>query len=131
MTSGELVMSSDSNAGAAAQGALTNGHTHAQEAGRVSGAGADGGEASSAGGADGGGEEEPPLAADPPGVEGLGEATEPYSIAWWDRQNFPPDVPVLGHVLTTTTRAILNGPTGLGKTTFGMAWAWAGAAGKP
>src|SRR5947209_6500066 len=120
MTSGELVMISDSNAGAAAQGALTNGHTHAQEAGSVSGAGADGG-----------GEEEPPLAADPPGVEGLGEATEPYSIAWWDRQNFPPDVPVLGHVLTTTTRAILNGPTGLGKTTFGMAWAWAGAAGKP
>jgi hypothetical protein len=64
-------------------------------------------------------------------VEGVGEPPEPYSLAWWDRQNFPPDVPVLGNVLTTTTRAILNGPTGLGKTTWAMAMAWAGAAGKP
>jgi hypothetical protein len=130
MTSGELVMMSDGNAGAAAQGAKHNGHTHAEGAGSVSGTGADGGGKASAGEVDGGGEAEPPLAADPPRVEGLG-TPEPYSIAWWDRQNFPPDVPVLGNVLTTTTRAILNGPTGSGKSTFGMAWSWAGAAGKP
>ena len=92
-------MMSDSNAGATAQvGALTNGHTHAQGAGSVSGTGADGGEASSADGDDGGGEAEPPLAADTPGVEGMGSGSPPpYSLAWWRSQNFPPDVPVLQH----------------------------------
>src|SRR6266436_4204921 len=81
-------MMSDSNAGATAQvGALTNGHTHAQGAGSVSGTGADGG-----------GEAEPPLAADTPGVEGMGSGSPPpYSLAWWRSQNFPPDVPVLQH----------------------------------
>jgi hypothetical protein len=64
-------------------------------------------------------------------MDGLGEAPDPYSLAWWDRQDFPPDDPVLGSFLTTTTRAILNGPTGLGKSTTAMALAWAGAAGKP
>jgi hypothetical protein len=125
-------MMSNGNAGTAAQvGALTNRHANAEGAGSVSGTGADGGGETSTGEVDGGGEAEPPLATDPPRVEGLGETPEPYSIAWWDRQNFPPDIPVLGNILTTTTRAILNGPTGLGKTTWAMAQAWAGAAGKP
>src|SRR6266849_6025271 len=90
-------MMSDSNAGATAQvGALTNGHTHAQGDGSVSGTGADGGAASSADGVDGGGEAEPPLAADTPGVESLGAGCPPGSLAWGRAQNFPPDVPVLG-----------------------------------
>jgi len=58
-------------------------------------------------------------------------AAQPYSLAWWRAQNFPPDVPVLGNILTTTSRAMLIGPTGLGKTTLGMAMTWAMAAGKP
>src|SRR6266478_3613140 len=125
-------MMSDSNAGATAQvGALTNGHTHAQGDGSVSGTGADGGAASSADGVDGGGEAEPPLAADTPGVESLGAGCPPGSLAWGRAQNFPPDVPVLGNILTTTTRAMLNGPTGLGKTALGMAMSWSMSAGRP
>src|SRR6266481_511713 len=39
-----------------------------------------------------------PLAADTPGVEGMGSGSPPpYSLAWWRSQNFPPDVPVLQH----------------------------------
>ena len=51
-------------------------------------------------------------------------AAQPYSLAWWRAQNFPPDDPVLGNILTTTSRAMLVGPTGSGKTSLGMAMSW-------
>jgi len=118
------MMSCNSEQPRAQAGAKTNGHAHAQGAGSVSSTGADGGEASSADGNDGG-EGEPPLSADPPGVEGVGAgAAQPYSLAWWRAQNFPPDDPVLGNILTTTSRAMLVGPTGSGKTSLGMAMSW-------
>src|SRR6516165_6361230 len=87
------MMSCNSEQPRAQAGAKTNGHAHAQGAGSVSSTGADGGEASSADGNDGG-EGEPPLSADPPGVEGVGAgAAQPYSLAWWRAQNFPPTIP--------------------------------------
>jgi AAA domain len=61
----------------------------------------------------------------------MGSGSPPYSLAWWRSQNFPPDVPVLGNILTSTSRAMLVGPTGAGKTSVAMAMSWSMAAGRP
>lgn len=47
---------------------------------------------------------------------------------WLDRDLAPPDF-ILGELLSTTSRAMLVGPTGLGKTMFGLALAMAIAEG--
>lgn len=48
---------------------------------------------------------------------------------WLDRDLPPPDF-ILGEILSTTSRAMLVGPTGLGKTMFGLALALAIAEGR-
>jgi hypothetical protein len=54
-------------------------------------------------------------------------STVPLSLDEWFSRDLPELDPILGEVLTTTTRAVLHANTGLGKTHFGMA-AWGHAA---
>ena len=55
-------------------------------------------------------------------------AAIPLTIEEWLSRDLPPLDPLIGSILSTTTRALLAAPTGIGKTNFGMAlWAHAGA----
>jgi hypothetical protein len=52
----------------------------------------------------------------------------PLTIEQWLERDLPTFDPIIGNILSTTTRALLAAPTGIGKTNFGMAlWAHAGA----
>jgi hypothetical protein len=46
---------------------------------------------------------------------------ERLSLAFWETRELPPVDPLLGELLTTTSRIMLAGPTGLGKTSISMA----------
>jgi len=49
------------------------------------------------------------------------------TIEEWLSRQLPPLDPLIGNMLSTTTRALLSAPTGIGKTNFGMAlWGHAG-----
>jgi AAA domain len=51
----------------------------------------------------------------------------PLTIEEWLNRDLPPLDPLIGNVLSTTTRALLAAPTGIGKTNFAMAlWGHAG-----
>lgn len=50
-------------------------------------------------------------------------ALPPLTIDEWSERDLPPPDPLLGHWLTTTSRALLVGDTGLGKTNFLLALA--------
>jgi hypothetical protein len=60
---------------------------------------------------------------------GLTRAVLP--LADWLSRNLPPSDPLLGHWFTTTSRALLPAPTGLGKSMFGVALGMRGCAGLP
>jgi RecA-family ATPase len=49
----------------------------------------------------------------------------------WLERDLPPADPLLGHWLTTTSRVLMQAPTGLGKSMFGIALAMRVAAGFP
>jgi RecA-family ATPase len=46
---------------------------------------------------------------------------ERLSLASWHSRELPPLDPLLGELVTTTSRIMLVGPTGLGKTSISMA----------
>ena len=54
----------------------------------------------------------------------------PLTVEEWLSRPLPEPDHLLGELLSTTCRAILAGPTGLGKTMFGLAAAFAMADGK-
>ena len=54
----------------------------------------------------------------------------PHTIADWLARDLPPPDRVIGEWLTTTSRVIINAPTGLGKTNFVMALCAHAAAGR-
>jgi AAA domain len=54
----------------------------------------------------------------------------PHTIADWLARDLPPPDRVIGEWLTTTSRVIINAPTGLGKTNFVMALCAHAAAGQ-
>jgi RecA-family ATPase len=55
------------------------------------------------------------------GDQDEGEREPPVTLAQWLERELPEPDRLLGHLLTTTCRALLVGPTGLGKTMFGIA----------
>jgi hypothetical protein len=54
----------------------------------------------------------------------------PLTIDEWLSRDLPPLDPLVGSILSTTTRALLAAPTGIGKTNFGMALFGHAGAGK-
>ena len=54
----------------------------------------------------------------------------PLTVADWIARDLPEPEFVMGHWLSTTSRALLVAPTGLGKTNFALALAAAMAAGE-
>ena len=54
----------------------------------------------------------------------------PLTIDEWLSRDLPPIDPLVGYILSTTTRALLSAPTGIGKTHFGMALCGHAGAGK-
>jgi hypothetical protein len=54
----------------------------------------------------------------------------PLTVDEWLGRDLPPLDPIIGSVLSTTTRALLAAPTGIGKTNFGMALFGHAGAGK-
>ena len=50
-----------------------------------------------------------------------GFSAVPLTVIEWLNRELPPVEPLLGYVITTTTRAIISAETGIGKTNFGMA----------
>ena len=57
-------------------------------------------------------------------------APDRSSFAYWENATFPTVEPVLGGIISMTSRVMLVAPTGLGKTHFAMAMAGSVAAGK-
>ena len=57
-------------------------------------------------------------------------APTPLTVSDWMARDLPEPDWLLGNVISTTTRASLSAPTGLGKTNFSMALAISVAAGK-
>jgi hypothetical protein len=53
---------------------------------------------------------------------------QPLTLAWWGGRNLPEPTTMCGRWLTTTSRVILNAPTGLGKSMFTVALGMAIAA---
>jgi AAA domain len=62
--------------------------------------------------------------------EGVDTSALPLTIDDWLKRELPPQDYILGNWLTATSRVILNAPTGLGKTNFGLALAAHMAAGQ-
>lgn len=54
---------------------------------------------------------------------------KPYSVQHWLERDLPPLDPLLGDAFTTTSRLLLVGGTGIGKTSIMMAMGWAMARG--
>ena len=54
----------------------------------------------------------------------------PLSIDDWNDRELPPRDLIMGDFLSTTSRVLLIGPSGLGKTNFGMALAGCAGAGQ-
>jgi hypothetical protein len=63
---------------------------------------------------------EPPQTTGPPAT---------LTLVEWLERDLPPADPILGHWLTTTSRVLLNAPTGLGKTMLGIGLGFGIAAG--